>query len=154
LEEKLTVFSFMKFLSISVSDNFDITKSYRFPVKYQKLFKDTKVVHLNHGTFDQLGPVHFADPTYYSDLPYGYLSIYKQADYVFSDRVHSCAAGLIFGAKTRYFSTTRRSEDGRYELLRQVCCGNIFSEAVCLDSEYVDVQLRNLKEFVGDLIYD
>lgn len=57
---------------------------------------------------------------HYSDLPTGYLSIYRSAEVVFTDRVHTAAATLVTGGTAQYFMTTERARDGRWLLLDRI----------------------------------
>lgn len=45
-----------------------------------------------------------------SDYPLDYLLLYKNADEVFSDRIHACIPNLSFGNKARLFSDSPRKE--------------------------------------------
>ncbi len=81
---------------------------------------------------------------YYSDLPYGYLSILRSAKYVFSDRVHTCAAGLIFGSKCMYIKGGSRSKDGRNSLFLRLGLEDIYTEPVSLDFDYIKTEKENM----------
>lgn len=81
---------------------------------------------------------------YYSDLPYGYLSILRSAKYVFSDRVHTCAAGLIFGSKCMYIKGGSRSKDGRNSLFLRLGLEGIYTEPVSLDFDYIKTEKENM----------
>ena len=81
---------------------------------------------------------------YYSDLPYGYLSILRSAKYVFSDRVHTCAAGLIFGSKCMYIKGGSRSKDGRNSLFHRLGLEGIYTEPVSLDFDYIKTEKENM----------
>jgi len=81
---------------------------------------------------------------YYSDLPYGYLSIIKSAKYVFSDRVHTCAAGLVFGSKCMYIKGGSRSKDGRNSLFLRLGLEGIYTEPVSLDFDYIKTEKENM----------
>jgi hypothetical protein len=81
---------------------------------------------------------------YFSDLPYGYLSILKSSKYVFSDRVHSCAAGLIFGSKCMYIKGGARSKDGRNNLFRRLGLKDIYTKPVLLDFDYIKTEKEKM----------
>ena len=81
---------------------------------------------------------------YYSDLPYGYLSIIKSSKYVFSDRVHTNAAGLILGSKCMYIERNIRSRDNRKSLFIRLGLEDIFSKPVSLDFDYVESEKNKM----------
>lgn len=58
--------------------------------------------------------------TYHSDLPYGYLALLKNAEYVLTERVHTCAATLVMGGKCQYLTNSNRSLEKRISLLEKV----------------------------------
>lgn len=81
---------------------------------------------------------------YYSDIPYGYLSILKSAKYVFSDRVHTCAAGLIFGSKCMYIKGGERSRDGRNSIFSRLGLSEIYAQPVSLDFDYIELEKEKM----------
>jgi hypothetical protein len=81
---------------------------------------------------------------YYSDLPYGYLSILKSSEYVFSDRVHTCAAGLIFGSKCMYIKGGTRSKDSRNKLFLRLGLSDIYNKPISLDFDYIDTEKKTM----------
>lgn len=91
---------------------------------------------------------------YYSDAPYGYLSILKHAKYIFSDRVHTCAAGLIYGTKCMYVSGSRRSRDGRSNLFSRLDIPGICNEPVLLDLEYIGLQKEDMERALVSTLPD
>jgi hypothetical protein len=82
---------------------------------------------------------------YFSDLPYGYLSILKSSKYIFSDRVHTCAAGLIFGSKCMYVKGGKRSNDGRNNLFARLNLPDIYERPVSLDFDYIESEKEKMK---------
>ena len=58
--------------------------------------------------------------SYHSDLPYGYLALLQNAEYVLTERVHTCAATLILGGKCQYIPNSNRSLEKRTSLLEKV----------------------------------
>lgn len=89
---------------------------------------------------------------YYSDLPYGYLSILKSAKNIFSDRVHTCAAGLIFGSKCMYIKGQRRSKDGRNNIFHRLGLSSIFEKPVSLDMAYIDAEKKLMMNRLSDIL--
>jgi hypothetical protein len=83
---------------------------------------------------------------YYSDLPFGYLSILKSAKLVFSDRVHTCAAGLILGSCCMYIKGQRRSKDGRNNIFLRLGLPDIFDRPVSLDMPYIELEKKKMKD--------
>jgi hypothetical protein len=91
---------------------------------------------------------------YYSDLPYGYLSIINSAKYIFSDRVHTLASGLIFGKYCMYIKGSRRSNDGRSNLFLRLGLFDIFSKPVLLDMSYIEIEKDKMrKALIQSLIF-
>ncbi len=88
------------------------------------------------------------DNTYYSDLPYGYLSILKSAKLVFSDRVHTCAATLIFAGEAMYIKGSRRSADGRNNLFTRIGVDTIFSKPTKLNFSFIDQEKDKMLTFL------
>lgn len=86
--------------------------------------------------------------TYYSDLPYGYFALLNSAKYVFSDRVHTCAAALIFGNKAMYIKGSRHSRDGRNKLFSRLGVENIYNEPVRLDFIFVNEEKEKMLYFL------
>jgi hypothetical protein len=97
-----------------------------------KFFKSTKLVYSRANM-------------YYSDLPYGYLSILKSANYVFSDRVHTCAAGLVFGSKCMYIKGGKRSRDGRNSIFSRLGLKDIYTKPVSLDFDYIKIEKHKME---------
>ncbi|MBI2706459.1 MAG: hypothetical protein HYX32_14395 [Actinobacteria bacterium] len=85
---------------------------------------------------------------HYSDVPYGYLSIYRSAEVVFSDRVHTCASTLILGGTAQYVTTTTRSRDGRRKLLERVGAAHVFSAPGRLDRTAVEGEKLAMTAFL------
>jgi hypothetical protein len=81
---------------------------------------------------------------YYSDLPHGYLSILSAAQYVFSDRVHTCAAGLILGAKCMYIKSNSRSKDGRNKLFLRLNLPEIYDKPISIDYAYIKNEKKTM----------
>jgi hypothetical protein len=89
---------------------------------------------------------------YYSDLPYGYLSILKSAKFVFSDRVHSCAAGLILGTKCMYIKGQRRSRDNRNSIFLRLGLPDIYDQPVSLDMSYIEFEKNRMRDAIVSAI--
>lgn len=76
--------------------------------------------------------------TLISELPYDYLTIYKNVDTTYAERVHACIATLAFGNKAMLFSNTVRADlfdkvlnEGSQKIRRKP----IFVDKVKLDKE-------------------
>ncbi len=67
--------------------------------------------------------------TLMSDLPSDYLSLYQQADYVYTDRIHACIATLAFGVKARLFGR----HVPRLRMFERVALPHILTEISQLD---------------------
>jgi hypothetical protein len=68
--------------------------------------------------------------TLISDLPYDYLTLYSNAECVYSDRVHACVAALSYGRKAQLFHPTPRGG-----LFAAMGAGDIREKPVRLDPE-------------------
>lgn len=79
---------------------------------------------------------------YHSDLPFGYLSLIKSAKYIFSDRVHTCAAGLILGNQCMYIKGQKRSRDGRSNLFFRLGVDDIFDRPTTLNMAYIESEKK------------
>lgn len=86
--------------------------------------------------------------TFCSDLPYGYLNIYANADLTLSDRVHACAVTMAYGHSAMLFSETNR-----VGLLERVGAGDISSRPVKLDLQKLadekEAVVKWLKEYLA-----
>jgi len=86
--------------------------------------------------------------TYYSDLPHNYLSIYKHAKLVLSERVHTCVATLSLGGKAMYIARSRRALEGRRALLDRLKLANIYEQPISLDQDLLSEEKRKLEDFL------
>ena len=89
---------------------------------------------------------------YYSDLPYGYLSILKSANLIFSDRVHTCAAGLILGSSCMYIKGQKRSKDGRNNIFLRLGLPEIYDKPVLLNMPYIESEKIKMKDALTSAI--
>lgn len=162
IDDDYVVFNFSTFREPRirlVDDHVEVKNS--FLPHFQGLFEGSKIVRTNNQPFTRNAMLlntrlyTFNKPlTYYSDLPYGYLSILKSAKYVFSDRVHTCAASLIFGNKTMYIKNGKRSHDNRNKLFSRIGLPEIYSGPVILDQKYIKSEKENLQTFITNSEYD
>ena len=92
--------------------------------------------------------IFFEKDCYWSSTPDGYLSIYKSALTVFSDRVHSCCAALILGRKAMYFKNNKRSSDNRSSIFHRIKLEKIFTEPVMLNMKFINQEKKKMKKFL------
>lgn len=85
---------------------------------------------------------------YYSDLPHNYLSIYKHAKLVLSERVHTCVATLSLGGKAMYVPISKRSLDGRSKLFDRLSLSKIYEHPVTLNSGLLSEEKSKLENFL------
>lgn len=85
---------------------------------------------------------------YHSDLPEGYCAILSRADAVYSERVHSCAAALIFGGRAQFVQVSGRSFEKRHYLFDRLGLSDIRNCLASLDMEYINHQKWRMLEFV------
>ena len=149
--EKYTVFNFTKLKEplIKYEDNkYIITKKSLFQ-PFQTSLEDSKIIRTNNSMFCRLKQVVFdRDDIYYSDLPYGYISILKHANLIFSDRVHTCACTLIMGGKAMYIKGSKRSHDGRNNLFKRIRVDTIYDKPTSLDFEYINQEKEKMEQFL------
>lgn len=86
--------------------------------------------------------------TYHSDLPGGYCSILKHAQCVYSERVHTCAATLIYGSKAQFIATSTRSFEKRSLLFEQIGLGEIFNRPVKIDFDELNPMKESMVSFL------
>ena len=137
-------FSYFKEPYIEYKNNKWIYRHSLFP-NFQTKIDGYKIVRPNNASFIPTIPklhkgqmLFNRDNIYYSDSPYGYLSILKSAKKVFSDRVHTCAGTLILGGEAMYIKGSRRSRDGRKSLFNRIGLGDIFKHPVSLDFKFIE----------------
>ena len=87
---------------------------------------------------------------HYAVIPEGYLSIYRSAELVVTNRVHTCAATLVLGGRARYLTTPGRSLDGRWQLLERVGMGRVQSESLAMEQGALDDEKAQLRAFLSD----
>jgi len=150
-KENYIVFNFAKFKEPIIRYNngkYSFKKRSIF-TKFQTSLDSFKVVRTNNSMFCRLKDVLFnRDNIYYSDLPYGYLSILKHANLVFSDRVHTCAATLILGGKAMYIKGSKRSHDGRNNLFKRIKVDTIYEKPTSLNLHYIEQEKEKMIEYL------
>lgn len=82
---------------------------------------------------------------YHSDLPYGYLSILKNAKVVFSERVHTCASTLILGGTAQFVPIAKRSFEKRSRLFERIGVRDLLERPCQLNMEYIEEEKRQMK---------
>lgn len=149
-DENYNVFNFSKLsepIIYKVNDKFLIKK--RYLKKFQNSLDGLKIIRTNNSMFSRFKKFLFdRDNVYYSDLPYGYISILKNANLVFSDRVHTCACALIMGSKAMYVKSSKRSMDGRNNLFNRIGAKDIFNKPVGLDFDYINFEKKEMEKFL------
>ena len=150
-KEDYIVFNFAKFKEPIIENNYgkyNYKKKSIFE-KFQTSLDGYKIIRTNNSMFCRLKSILFdRDNIYYSDLPYGYISILKHANLVFSDRVHTCACTLIMGGKAMYIKGSKRSHDGRNNLFKRIKVNSIYKEPTSLDFEYINSEKDKMKTFL------
>jgi hypothetical protein len=87
--------------------------------------------------------------THYAVIPDGYFSLYKSAELVVTNRVHTCAATLVLAGRARYLATNARATDGRWFLLDRVGAGEVRHGTTSLDHARLVDEKMKLREFVA-----
>lgn len=143
-------FSFLHEPNIDFDNNQYIIKK-GFIFNFQQLLNGLDIIRTNNSIFCRIKYfLYNRKNTYYSDLPYGYLSILKNARSVFSDRVHSCAATLILGGKAMYIKGSKRSHDGRNSLFNRIRVNEIYNKPVSLDFEYINMEKDKMIKYLEE----
>lgn len=152
-DDSYTVFNFAKLKEPRIENidgEYQVNKR-KFLGGFQRTLDKSKVIRVNNSTFCRVKKVLFdRDDIYYSDLPYGYISILKHANLVFSDRVHTCACTLIMGGKAMYIKGSKRSHDGRNNLFKRIKADGIFEKPVSLNFEYINLEKHKMTETLRD----
>jgi hypothetical protein len=85
---------------------------------------------------------------YCGDLPEGFLAVFKSARYVFSERVHTCAATLALGGIAMYVPRTERSRDQRHTLLFRLELDEITKRPMKLSQDVLSREKAALLQFL------
>ncbi len=109
--------------------------------------ENKKVIKTHHDCFGKLPIRYINEPnTLVSELPYDYLTLYKNVNITYTERVHACIATLAFGNKAKLFSSTVRAtlfdkviENGEQKIKNGV---------VCVDRTKLDSEKRKMLENV------
>ncbi len=88
--------------------------------------------------------------SYHSDLPFGYLTILKNAKYVLSERVHTCAASIVLGSAAQYIPHSTRSLEKRVSLFEKIGLKGITSKPCKIDSIVLDKEKNKLEAMVKE----
>jgi hypothetical protein len=90
-----------------------------------------EIIYTHHDCWGPIAEERKTKPnTLISDLPYDYLTLYANAECVYSDRVHACVAALSYGRKAQLFHSTPRGG-----LFAAMGAGDIRQTPVQLDPE-------------------
>lgn len=109
-----------------------------------------EVIYTHHDCWGPILPARKSKRnTVISDLPYDYLTLYANAECVFSDRVHACVAALSYGRRAKLFSSTPRGG-----LFESIGANGIREEPVAIDAELLEAkrseQIRTTTLLVRD----
>ena len=127
---------------------------WRYFRKFQSSLDGLKIIRTNNTSFTRFKKFLFdRENIYYSDLPYGYISILKNANLVFSDRVHTCACALIMGTKAMYIKSSKRAQDGRSNLFNRINAQSIFDQPTSLNFEFINDEKKKMERFLIDHFY-
>ena len=123
----------------------------RYFNKHQYFLDGLEIVRTNNSMFNKFKSFVFdRNNTYYSDLPYGYISIIRNANIVFSDRVHTCACALIMGGEAMYIKGSKRSRDGRNNLFNRILANTIFDKPTSLNFDYIEKEKDKMVNFLEE----
>lgn len=121
----------------------------RRKLRHQTSVNDLTIVRTRSEQFTRDPDVSFDRPnTFASDVPHGYLALYGNAEVVFSERVHTCAATLALGGQAMYVITDERSKEGRKHLLARVGAHDVEERPVRLDPAALQAAKQEQVAFV------
>lgn len=106
----------------------------------------------NRSITDGYNRIYSSSNVYHSDLPYGYLSILKGAEVVFSERVHTCASTLILGGTALFVPVAKRSFEKRSRLFDRLGIPDIFEQPSRLDFKYIESEKAKMKQAFVDVL--
>ena len=89
---------------------------------------------------------------YHSDLPQGYCSILAGAQTVYSERLHTCAATLIYGRPAQYIPNSSRSYEKRNLIFDRIGVPEIFLKPQYLDMNYISKEKSEMMKFLNKVI--
>ncbi|MDB2589080.1 hypothetical protein N9Y33_04330 [Bacteroidia bacterium] len=134
-----------------VGDRFYFSKK-RFWQRFSATLNGDKIVRLNHYFFTPFSLLQFNRPNmFYSDMPFGYLTIYASAITTISDRVHACAATMAYGGKSIYTKGSNRSKDGRNLLFDRMKVKFNNSREMYYDMDYISNEKINQLKFLNEV---
>lgn len=108
------------------------------------------VIYTHHDCFGKL-PMRYINKknTLISELPYDYLTLYRNVDTTYSERVHACIVTWAFGKKARLYVDTPRM--ALFDRVLENGAQRIREEAVGVDEEKLKIEkermVRNAKTF-------
>ena len=106
---------------------------------YQQTLNKSPIIRTDNRAITEGYRVIYSRPNvYHSDLPQGYLSIFKHAKIVFSERVHTCASTIILGGTAQFVPLAKRSFEKRSRLFERIRLPEIFEKPSQLNFEYIE----------------
>ena len=109
-----------------------------------------RVITTHHDCFGRL-PLRYIynEDTLISELPYDYLTLYKNVDITYTERVHACIVTLAYGHRARLYSDTIRAS--LFDRVIENGSERITNDIVSVDMERLKREkqkvLRNVKTF-------
>lgn len=104
---------------------YDVECFDRIPTPYID-HENKKIITAHHDCYGILPKRYISkDNTLISELPYDYLTLYKNVDTTYTERIHACIATLAYGNKAQLYSDTKRAS-----LFKQVLEDNIEIDAI------------------------
>ena len=90
--------------------------------------------------------------TLISELPYDYLTVYKNADAIYAERVHACIIGLAYGKRVQLFSDTQRASLFQRVLPEDITLNDLKSYPVYLDINKLKQRQSEVISAIKDLM--
>jgi hypothetical protein len=111
---------------------------------------DFDIVRTRSASYHRSADLVFDRPDlHFSDIPYGFLAIYKSAEVVFTDRVHTAACALILGGTARFVFSDARFQYGRWSLLERVGAGDVVRMPTRLDQEAISQEKAEMTAWIA-----
>lgn len=98
-----------------------------------------KIIYTHHDVENPINPDYVKKPdTIVSELPYDYLTLYKNVNTTYAERIHACIATLAYGNRAQIFTKSQRISLFDKLLTSGSGSKQISKEPISLDKDYLD----------------
>ena len=106
-----------------------------------------KIIRAHHNCLLPSASAFEKPETLLSDIPYDYLTLYANAEEVYSDRAHACVAALSYGRKARFYNPTPRGH-----LFESVGAADIRARLVQLNMDLLKEKKKAMIKVVREIL--